>query len=224
MAILGGVGTFATEALTWMLTESGSRVTGAYPNPRALQADLSASSTEAQVALIDADDPASGIAALAEVRCAHPRLKILLLCDAVTPAIVRCAIEEQVEGVVLKSDSVEEVILALHHVLEGRAVMPAGWQAVPIDPEGGAPIESLSAREREVLELAAGGMLNREIAERLLISSNTVKFHLRAIYSRLGVRNRVQAACAVKLVQDDRPVEDNRAAESNMLDEGNKGL
>ena len=136
-----------------MLTESGSRVIGPYPDPRALQADLDASSTEAQVALIDAEDPASGIAALAEVRRACPKLKIVLLCDGLTPAIVRCAIVERVEGVVLKSDSPEEVILALHHVLEGRAVMPSGWQTVPIDPEGGAPIESLSAREREVLEL-----------------------------------------------------------------------
>lgn len=205
-----------------MLTESGSRVIGPYPDPRALQADLDASSTEAQVALIDAEDPASGIAALAEVRRACPKLKIVLLCDGLTPAIVRCAIVERVEGVVLKSDSPEEVILALHHVLEGRAVMPSGWQTVPIDPEGGAPIESLSAREREVLELAAGGMRNREIAERLMISSNTVKFHLRTIYSRLGVTNRVQATCVLNPVQDDRSVEGNRAIGSNMFDEGHR--
>jgi DNA-binding NarL/FixJ family response regulator len=222
VAILGGAGVFASEALAWMLVESGSRVIGSYPDLRALQADLSAGVTEAQVALIDAEDTASGIAALVEVRRARPELKLMLLCDALTPAIVRCAIEERVEGVVLKSDSPDEVILALHHVLEGRAVMPSGWQAVPIDPEGGAPIESLSAREREVLELATGGMRNREIAERLMISSNTVKFHLRTIYSRLGVANRVQAACVLKPLQDGRPEEGNRAPGSNMLDDGDE--
>jgi DNA-binding NarL/FixJ family response regulator len=224
VAILGGAGAFPSEALAWMLTESGSRVIGPYPDPRALQADLSARSTEAQMALIDTDDPASGVVALAEVRRAQPKLKIMLLCDALTPAVVRCAIEERVEGVVLKSDSPDDVILALHHVLAGRAVMPSGWQTVPIDPEGGAPIESLSAREREVLELAAGGMHNSEIAERLMISSNTVKFHLRRIYSRLGVSNRVQAACVLNPAQDDRPVEGNRASGSNMLDEGDGAL
>lgn len=63
MAILGGVGTFVTEALTMTLTEGGSRVIGAYPNPNALQAALSASPAQVQVVLIDANDHASGIAA-----------------------------------------------------------------------------------------------------------------------------------------------------------------
>lgn len=187
-----------------MLAESGSRVLGTYPNPRALQAVLSTRSAEAQVVLIDADDPASGITALAEVRRTHPKLKILLLCEAVTPPILRSAIDERVEGVVLKSDSAEEVILAFHHVLDGRAVMPAGWQASLVDPDGGAPVEALSVREREVLDLAAAGLHNGEIAERLMISANTVKFHLRAIYSRLGVHNRVQAAHAIAPAQEDR--------------------
>ena len=55
----------------------------------------------------------------------------------------------------------------------------------------------LSEREREVIELAAAGRSNREIAEQLVISLNTVKFHLRTIYSRLGVHNRVQATQAL---------------------------
>jgi LuxR family maltose regulon positive regulatory protein len=81
--------------------------------------------------------------------------------------------------------------------------MPAGWQAVPAEPER-EPIESLSTREREVLELAAAGLQNRDIAERLMISANTVKFHLRTIYAQLGVRNRVQAMRAVRASEADR--------------------
>jgi DNA-binding NarL/FixJ family response regulator len=148
--------------------------------------------------LIDADDPAYGIAVLAEIRRRHPKMTILLLCEAVTPAIVGGAISEEVEGLVLKSDSVEEVITAFHHVLEGRSVMPRGWQAVSLEAASASPLDALSVREREVLELAVAGMRNREIAERLMISSNTVKFHLRAIYSHLGVHNRIQAAHAVE--------------------------
>ena len=208
MAILGGVGTFAADAITMMLTKNGSRVLGVYHNARELRHDLSCSSADVQVVFIDADDAASGIVALAAVRQAYPRLKILLLCERLTPSIARSAIEGLVEGVVLKSDSVDEVLLALNHVLDGRAVMPSGWQAVPVDPEGGSQVESLSAREREVLELAADGMRNREIAERLMISSNTVKFHLRTIYSRLGVRNRVQAARAIASAREDRPIKE----------------
>jgi two-component system response regulator DesR len=205
VAILGGVGTITTDALAWMLAESGTHVLGAYPNPRALQAALATCSREAQVVLIDAEDPTLGVVAVAEVRRTHPTLKILLLCEEVTPAILRGAIEERVEGVVLKSDSAEDVILAFRHVLDGRAVMPAGWQAVSLDPNGEPPIESLSAREREVLDLAAVGLHNSEIAERLTISTNTVKFHLRAIYSQLGVHNRVQATQAIAPAHADYP-------------------
>jgi DNA-binding NarL/FixJ family response regulator len=196
------VGAFATEALALMLVQSGSQVAGVYADARSMCRALDARIEEIQVALVDADDRACGAAAVADLRRAHPRLKILVLCDALTPSLMRCAIEERVEGVVLKSDSVEDVIVALAHVCNGRAVMPAGWQSVPAEPDRD-PIEKLSTREREVLELAAAGLQNREIAERLMISSNTVKFHLRAIYARLGVRNRVQAMHAVRASKRD---------------------
>jgi DNA-binding NarL/FixJ family response regulator len=195
----------ATEALAWMLTESGSRILGIYATPRELREDL-AGGGEPQVLLIDADDAACGVGVLAEVRRRHPKMRILLLCEAVTPAIVRSTITEEVEGLVLKSDSVEEVITAFHHVLEGRSVMPCGWQAVSLEPAGASPLDALSVREREVLELAVGGMRNREIAERLMISSNTVKFHLRAIYSHLGVHSRIQAAHAIESEHDESMV------------------
>jgi DNA-binding NarL/FixJ family response regulator len=198
VALLGGAGALATEALAWMLTESGSRVLGVYATPRELRERLEAGDVEVQLLLVDADDPGCGIAVLAEVRRRHPKLRILLLCEAVTPAVVRGAIAEEVEGLALKSDSVEEVITAFHHVLEGRSVMPHGWQEVSLEPAAASALDALSVREREVLELAVAGMRNREIAERLMISSNTVKFHLRAIYSHLGVHNRIQAAHAVE--------------------------
>ncbi len=54
--------------------------------------------------------------------------------------------------------------------------------------------ESLTRREREVLQLAADGLSNKEIASRLFISEVTVKVHLRHIYGKLGVRNRMEAA------------------------------
>jgi two-component system response regulator DesR len=203
IAIIGGVGVLATEALAWMLTKSGSMVVGAFPTLRELEAGSPAGEPKLQAVVVDTDDPAVGPPAVAEIRRTYPELKIMLLCGAVSTAVIRCAIDECVEGVVLKSDTAEEVIHALGHVLDGRSVMPAGWQAASLQLD--APLAALSTREREVLDLATSGMSNKEIAERLTISSNTVKFHLRMIYSRLGVHNRVQAMRAMDQGQENLP-------------------
>jgi len=195
IAIVGGAETLVAEALAWMLTKGGYRVVGVYPSWRELDAAMRTGRLRPQAAIVYTDDPAAGPEAVAELKGAHPELKILLLCELATPAVVRCAIEERAEGVVLTSDTVEETILALRNVLEGRAVMPSGWQSASAQTDN--PLATLSTREREILALLASGMSNKQIASHLTISSNTVKFHLRTIYSKLGVRNRVQAMQAV---------------------------
>jgi DNA-binding NarL/FixJ family response regulator len=58
--------------------------------------------------------------------------------------------------------------------------------------------ESLTAREQEVLRLIAAGLTNREIAEALVVSPETVKKHTGSIYSKLGVSNRTQAAARAR--------------------------
>lgn len=199
---MGDAGAFATDALTWTLARSGNRVVGVYPNVRELGSVLGAGHPKLHAVIVDAEEGAGRLAAVADIRRVYPELKILVLCDAVSVAVIRCAINEHADGVVLKSESIEEVVLALRHVLAGRAVMPAGWQAVSLEPD--VPLAVLSAREREVLELVSVGMSNEEVAKRLVISSNTVKFHLHTIYSRLGVSSRVQAARLASLEQEIR--------------------
>lgn len=195
IAIVGGAGAFVTDALTWLLTESGSRVVGSYRDFATLEAALRDGAQAPDVAVVDAEDPGAGPPAVSALRRAYPDLKILLLCELVSPALVGCVIDEHVDGVVLKADAPAEMIVALRHVLEGRAVMPRGWHEASLERE--AVVRVLSTREREVLELAAAGLSNKEIAERLVISINTVKFHLRGIYCSLGVHNRVQASRAI---------------------------
>ena len=67
-------------------------------------------------------------------------------------------------------------------------------EAVPAAPETPPPADGLTTREREVALLVADGLRSREVAERLGIASQTVKSHLKTIFDKLGVRNRVELA------------------------------
>jgi DNA-binding NarL/FixJ family response regulator len=113
--------------------------------------------------------------------------KLVLLCTAVSPEVVFCASTRRVDGVLLKESSVRELREAVAHIVTGHAVMPARWRAMPAQVE-------LTARQGEVLELVALGYSNEEIADRLGLRPNTVKFHISEIFRRLGVRNRIEAA------------------------------
>ena len=60
------------------------------------------------------------------------------------------------------------------------------------------PIEELTDREREILVFLANGVSNRQMADRIFVSENTVKFHLKNIYSKLAVSNRLQAVTTAR--------------------------
>jgi DNA-binding NarL/FixJ family response regulator len=101
-----------------------------------------------------------------------------------------------IDGVILTGSLGGEMVAALHRIAAGSSVFPAGWLSTAHQVRASA-LDTLSARQLEVLELLAQGLPNETIAERLFISRNTVKFHVATIYQRLGVRNRVQAAHAL---------------------------
>jgi DNA-binding NarL/FixJ family response regulator len=143
--------------------------------------------------LLDGDDPDVGLAAVGVLRQLYPRVRLLLLCEEISKPVLRCVLEQRLEGVVLKSDGIEDLIAAIRHVLEGRSVMPSALHAPGANREA-RELAALSRRENEILTHLAEGMTNREIAQRLVISPNTVKFHLRSIYLKLGVANRVEAS------------------------------
>jgi DNA-binding NarL/FixJ family response regulator len=129
------------------------------------------------------------------LRTGAPAARIVVLADGLDQRLAAAAREGDVDGIVLTRCVGTELASAITQVAAGHAVFPAGWlsrarrAAVASDPVAG-----LSPRQREVLELLALGMDNDQIAARLFISRNTVKFHVRTIYERLGVHNRVAAA------------------------------
>jgi PAS domain S-box-containing protein len=82
----------------------------------------------------------------------------------------------------------EQHIVAARHSLRGRRHLSG--------PVGGPDAQRLTDRQRQVLQLAAEGLPTREIADRLVVSANTVRTHLDNIYERLGVGDRAAAVAA----------------------------
>jgi DNA-binding NarL/FixJ family response regulator len=78
-----------------------------------------------------------------------------------------------------------------------RAEARLGARAARPHRDGGPGLTALSERERQVAELAAAGLTNREIAARLYLSARTVEAHLGRVFGKLGVRSRVDVAALV---------------------------
>ncbi|PAX08846.1 response regulator [Sphingomonas lenta] len=124
------------------------------------------------------------------------RVIILTLHD--TAEYARAALEAGAMGFVTKDASREALLGAVGQVLAGGFAIPPELmrRAVARDARALtlAALDRLTPREREVLDRLAGGGTNKEIARELGISAGTVKVHLERLMSKLGVRDRTQAA------------------------------
>ena len=96
-----------------------------------------------------------------------------------------------VDGVIMKSATGGELVELLERIHRGENV-----GVDPTDPSDVGP--TLTEREREVLALLAQGATNRQIADELYLSFDTIKTHVRKVFTKLGVTNRTQAAIAAR--------------------------
>jgi DNA-binding NarL/FixJ family response regulator len=126
---------------------------------------------------------------LTQIREQLPGARVLLVAREADAASISGAVELGLHGVVDGQAHGRELVQAVRDVVGGRRVFPA--LVVLDDP---AAAVSLSRRQRDVLQLVAQGLSNQEIAAELLITVNTVKFHVRTIFRELGIHNRVEAA------------------------------
>lgn len=146
-------------------------------------------------------DPGAPLGFVGGLREVAPDSAVVVLFDELNPALAHAALAQEVDGVVLGDSSIHDLVRTLERVAAGESVYPGGWlhAAHRADRES---IEALlSDRQRDVLELLAAGLGNSSIAECLHISPNTVKFHVRQIYQRLGVKNRVEATLLLQAGQ-----------------------
>ncbi|MFD4858746.1 response regulator [Streptomyces atratus] len=149
------------------------------------------------VVLMDLRMPGGGgVAAIAELTRRGDRSKVLVLTTYDTDSDTLPAIEAGATGYLLKDAPRDELFNAVRAAADGRTVLSpavASRLISRVRTPAAQGNESLSGREREVLELVAKGTSNREIAAELFISEATVKTHLTHIFAKLGAKDRAAA-------------------------------
>jgi DNA-binding NarL/FixJ family response regulator len=188
----------ARAAVQNRLKAQSVKVVGGAASIDALGGDLSDS--QADVLLIDAagEPPEAIIESLADSDLAA-EIPIVVLTEASAPAASVQALHAGIRAMLPGEISTDQLIAALQGAAAGLVILhpseiPA---AFPVSAPASQPLvdlpEPLTRREREVLQMLAAGLANKEIAARLNISDHTAKFHVAAILGKLGASTRTEA-------------------------------
>jgi DNA-binding NarL/FixJ family response regulator len=132
----------------------------------------------------------SGIDAMIAIRNDFPNARIVMLTTFEGDVEIQRALAAGARGYMLKSMAPQDLIDAVRQVHAGRKRIPAEIAAHLAEHLGD---ELLTERERDVLQHVASGSRNRDIGERLLISEETVKVHIKHIMEKLGANDRTEA-------------------------------
>lgn len=136
-----------------------------------------------------------GLTAAGEIKRKHPRVKIILVTSAAESNWERKAREIGAEGFWYKEYSPEPLEQLIRTVADGGICYPEKEPDVSL---GCTTKVELTERERDVLRELIGGYTNEEIAERLNIGVNTVKFHVKNLLAKTGFENRLSLAVNAK--------------------------
>src|SRR6266850_6286308 len=132
----------------------------------------------------------SGIDTMIAIRSEFPDARIIMLTTFEGDVEIRRALEAGARGYLLKSMPPRELIEAIRQVHAGKKCISPAVGSHLAEHMGE---EGLTAREVEVLQQIAGGNRNQDIAQRLFISEETVKVHVKHIMEKLGASDRTQA-------------------------------
>jgi len=185
------------EGLARLLAERGFEVVGQCTTPDDLL--LKVRSYAPDVAIVDIRLPPThndeGLRAAQQIRAQHPSVGVLVLSQYVELGLAMKLLAESAEGIgyLLKDrvSDVKEFAAAVRRVAEGgSAIDPTIISQLLGRRRGDSPLERVTPREREVLELMAEGRSNQGIAERLVITERAVQKHITSIFDKLGLTAR----------------------------------
>ncbi len=158
--------------------------------------------TQPDVILMDLLMPKmDGVTATKIIKERWPGVKIIALTSFKEKEYVEGALKAGATGYLLKNITAAELLSAIHGAVAGRPSLSPEAAQVLIQKvsEPAGPAVDLTDREQEILALMVEGLPNNEIAQRLVVSQSTVKFHVSNILSKLGVTSRTEAvALAIK--------------------------
>jgi NarL family two-component system response regulator LiaR len=150
--------------------------------------------TNPNVVLLDMRMPElDGLTCLARLRKHDPTIAVVILSSYSDEAQIEAARQAGALGYIVKTVEPVDLAVVLRSALSGHPFAVWG-QEVLESGDSTAGAFALSERETAVLEAVARGLSNREIGRELWISEQTVKFHLRNVYRKLGVSSRTEAA------------------------------
>ena len=184
------------DSLVFLLNgEPGLRCTG----HGSVEAAMAAMAREVpDVVLMDIDLPGTnGIEGTRAIRQQWPQVQVLICTVHEDDEKIFSALRAGATGYLLKRAPIASITAAIHELMDGGSPMsPAiARRVVRSFQPGDAPDgpDALTPREQEVLDLMCTGLRDKAIAERLGVSFNTVRTHVRHIYEKLHVQGRVQA-------------------------------
>ena len=158
---------------------------------------------EPDIVLMDVRMPnLDGIAATRELLASSPEAKVMILTTFEQDDYIFGALSAGASGFLLKRTRPEDLLAAIHTIAAGDSLLSPSVtnrviermaRQLPSDTSEHSRLDSLTRREREVLELVARGLSNSEISAALVIEESTVKTHTKRLLAKLGVRDRVQA-------------------------------
>jgi DNA-binding NarL/FixJ family response regulator len=175
----------------------------------------SAEHQQPDLVLMDINMPGmSGLEALVLIKKAAPEARVVMLTVSDDDADLFTAIKAGADGYLLKDLNASTFLEMLEGLERGDAAVTrktakrlmGGFKELSRQPESASG--ELTAREFELLSLLGKGLSNKVIAQRMFISENTVKYHIRNILQKLGVQNRTEAvATALRngLIRPDNP-------------------